>query len=152
MDASFSRSSAVYGITKTSHVESEGIASDLLMTGTEFAVKKGVPFLAKKTVEAGRYYASDALRKKAIGYGMKLAKPAIDKISSELLDQFSTLVRLNQPGLFFPIWRRSEGSRTILRSGALDSAIRSKGAPHVLKRELSAFFMTIALFSRLGRF
>ena len=54
------------------------ITRDLLMSGTEFAIQKGVPFLAKTTVEASRYYASEAkrnkkLQQKAISYGIKIA-------------------------------------------------------------------------------
>ena len=58
-------------------------------------ISKGIPYLAKKGFEAGRYYASEAMRdpslqKKAINYGMKKARPAIDKVGRELLDQLST--------------------------------------------------------------
>ena len=74
-----------------SHVKGEGIASDILMTGAEFAIKKGVPFIAKKAVEGGRFYASEALRnkklqQKAIDYVMKMAKPTVDKVGHELID------------------------------------------------------------------
>ena len=44
------------------HVEGHGIASDILMSGAEFAIQKGVPFLAKKAVESRRFYASEDLR------------------------------------------------------------------------------------------
>ena len=49
-----------------SHVEGDGIAGDILMSGTEFAIQKGVPSLAKKAVGAGRFYASEALRNKKL--------------------------------------------------------------------------------------
>ena len=44
----------------------------------------------KKGVEAGRYYASEAMRnpalqKKAVNYGMRKAQPAIEKVRSELI-------------------------------------------------------------------
>ena len=73
-------------------------------------VSKSVPYLAKKGFEAGRYYASEAMRnpalqKKAINYGMKKARPAFDKVGRELLDQLSTKLRpkgrykINRPDL-----------------------------------------------------
>jgi len=36
-----------------------------------------------------------ALQKKAVNYGMKKARPAIEKVGRELLDQLSTKVRSN---------------------------------------------------------
>ena len=60
----------------------------------DLAITKGIPYLAKKSVEAGRYYASEAMRdpklqKKAINY-------TLQKVGSEMLDQLSTKVRPNQ--------------------------------------------------------
>ena len=67
----------------------------------DLAITKGIPYLAKKSVEAGRYYASEAMRdpklqKKAINYTLDKARPAIEKVGSELLHQLSTKVRPNQ--------------------------------------------------------
>ena len=83
-----------------SHVEGEGIASDILMSGAEFANQKGVLFLAKNAVEAGRFYASEALRnkklqQKAIDYDMT-ARPTVDKVGHERIDRFSTVTRPNR--------------------------------------------------------
>ena len=67
----------------------------------DLAITKGIPYLAKKSVEAGRYYASEAMRdpklqKKAINYTLDKARPVIQKVGSEMLDQLSTKVRPNQ--------------------------------------------------------
>ena len=55
----------------------------------------------RKSVEAGRYYASEAMRdpklqKKAINYTLNKARPVIEKVGSEMLDQLSTKVRPNR--------------------------------------------------------
>ena len=56
-------------------------------------IEHGIPWLGKKAVEAGRYYASEALRnpklqKKAIDYALEKAAPLVQKAGSEALDQF----------------------------------------------------------------
>ena len=71
------------------------------MTVGDLAIEKGIPFLAKKGLEAGRYYASEALRdpspqKKAINYTLDKARPVFQKVGSEILDQISTKVRPNR--------------------------------------------------------
>jgi len=101
---------AVCGIIKTrffagkltgpSLAEGSGILSSVADAGFELFISKGILFLAKKGVEASRHYASEAMRnpalqKKAINYGMKKARPAIEKVGRELLDQVSTIVRPN---------------------------------------------------------
>ena len=58
----------------------------------------GIPWLTKKTVEMGRYGASELLRnpnlqKKAVDYGMKKLTPFINSTASKALDQLSTKVR-----------------------------------------------------------
>ena len=70
----------------------------ILSSATELFISKGVPYLVKKGFEAGRYYASEAMRdpalhKKATNYSMKKARPAIDKVGCELVDQRSTKIR-----------------------------------------------------------
>jgi len=87
-------------LTGPSRPEGSGILSGVADTGLELFISKGILFLAKKGVEASRYYASEAMRnpalqKKAINYGMKKARPAIEKVGRELLDQLSTKVRPN---------------------------------------------------------
>jgi len=64
-------------------------------------IHKGIPWLADKSVEMGRYYGSEALRnkklqKKAIDYALSKATPFIQKTGSEMLDQLSTSVRPNK--------------------------------------------------------
>ena len=64
-------------------------------------LQKESHILRKKSVEAGRYYASEAMRdpklqKKAINYTLDKARPVIQKVGSEMLDQLSTKVRPNQ--------------------------------------------------------
>ena len=61
-----------------SRAEGSGILSGVADTGLELFISKGIPYLAKKGVEAVRYYASEtmrdpALEKKATNYGMRKA-------------------------------------------------------------------------------
>ena len=74
---------------------------NIAMTVGDLAIEKRIPFLAKKGFEAGRYYASEALRnpnlqKKAINYTLDKARPVFQKVGSEMLDQISTKVRPNR--------------------------------------------------------
>ena len=69
-------------------------------TAAEFFISKGLPYLAKKGTEAGRYYVSEFMRdpklqKKAIDWGIKKATPVIQKVGSEAINQLSTKVRPN---------------------------------------------------------
>ena len=84
-------------LSEPSLAEGAGILSSVADTATELFISKGVPYLAKRGVEAGRYYASVAMRdpalqKKAINYSMKKARPGIDKVGCELLEQLSTKI------------------------------------------------------------
>ena len=84
-----------------SHAEGSGIFGDVDVAVGDLAITKGIPYLVKKSVEAGRYYASEAtrdpkLQKKAINYTLNKARPVIQKVGSEMLDQLSTKVRPNQ--------------------------------------------------------
>ena len=81
--------------------EGSGIFGDVAMAVSDLAITKGIPYLAKKSVEAGRYYASEAMRdpklqKKAINYTLVKARRVIQKVGSEMLDQLPTKVRPNQ--------------------------------------------------------
>ena len=74
---------------------------NIAMTVGDLAIEKGIPFLAKKGFEAGRYYASEALRnpnlqKKAINYTLDRVLPVFQKVGSEMIDQISTKVRPNR--------------------------------------------------------
>jgi len=60
----------------------EGILSSVGDTAAELFISKGIPYLAKKGTEAGRYHASEFMRdpklqKKAIDYAIKRATPVI---------------------------------------------------------------------------
>ena len=82
-----------------SQAEGAGSLSSVGDTAAELFISKGIPYLAKQGFEAGRYYASEAMRnpalqKKAINYCMKKARPAIDKIGQEVLDQLGLLTPL----------------------------------------------------------
>ena len=66
-----------------------------------FVIRKGLPFMAKKSVEMARYYGSEALRNKnlqkmAINYGPKEITPIVQKVGSEALDQLSTKIKPNK--------------------------------------------------------
>jgi len=86
---------------KPSREEGADLLSGVADTATELFVSKGIPYLAKRGVEAGRYYASEAMRdpglqKKAINYGTRKARPAIEKVGREMINQLSTKVRPNK--------------------------------------------------------
>jgi len=88
-------------LSEPSLAEGSGILSSVGDTAAELFLSKGIPYLAKKGVEAGRYYASEEMRdpslqKKMIDYRMKKARPASDKVGRELLDQLSTKIRPNE--------------------------------------------------------
>ena len=58
----------------------------------------GVPWLGKKAVEMGRYYASEAMRntklqKKVTDFTLDKLNPMIQDVGSQALDQLSTKVR-----------------------------------------------------------
>jgi len=74
--------------------EGAGILSSVADTGAELFISKGIPWLAKKGVEAGRYYASEFMRdpklqKKAINYGIKKATPVIQNVGSKVIDELA---------------------------------------------------------------
>jgi len=78
--------------------EGAGILSSVADTGAELFISKGIPRLAKKGVEAGRYYASEfmkdpKLQKKAINYAIKKAAPVVQKVGSEGINQLADKVR-----------------------------------------------------------
>ena len=63
-------------------------------------LQHGVPYLAKKGVEMGRYYTSEAMRnpklqRRVIDYSIKKATPILQKVGTEALNQLSTKVRPN---------------------------------------------------------
>jgi len=61
-------------------------------------IQHGIPWLAKKSVEMGRYYGSEALRnpklqKKAIDFALDHLNPMIHNVGSQALEQLSTQIR-----------------------------------------------------------
>ena len=59
---------------------------------------KAAPIIGKKAVEAGRYYASEAMRnpklqKKAIDFALDKLNPMIQNIGSQAINQLSTKIR-----------------------------------------------------------
>ena len=68
------------------------------MVGHDVQTHHALPYMAKKTVEMGRYYESEALRnpklqKKAIDYALDKLNPTIQNVGSQALDQLSTKIR-----------------------------------------------------------
>ena len=67
-------------------------------TALDAFVHHALPYMAKKTVEMGRYYWSEALRnkklqKKAIDYALDKLNPMIQNVDSQALKQLSTKIR-----------------------------------------------------------
>ena len=63
----------------------------------ELGITYGVPWLAKKGVEAGRYYASEAMRdpniqKKLTNYAIKKAKPIFNKSRKAAFDELANYI------------------------------------------------------------
>ena len=74
-----------------------GIAADALY-------HHGIPWLAKKTVETGRYSASELMRnkdlqKKAVNYRMKKLSPFVVDTVGSAMDELSTKVRPNKKNI-----------------------------------------------------
>ena len=81
--------------------QGEGIMTDIGRVAADALYHHGIPWLAKKTVEMGRYGASELMRnkdlqKKAVNYGMKKLSPFIQDTVGSAMDQLSTKVRPNQ--------------------------------------------------------
>ena len=74
-------------LSEPTRAEGSGIFGDVAMAVGDLAITKGIPYLAKKSVEAGRYYASEAMRdpklqKEAINYTLNKARPVIENVTS----------------------------------------------------------------------
>ena len=82
-------------------MKGDGIMTDVGGIAADALYYHGIPWLAKKTVEMGRYGASELLRnpklqKKAVDYGMKKLTPFVYDIAGKAMDQLSTKVRPNK--------------------------------------------------------
>ena len=81
--------------------QGEGIMTDIGGVAADALYHHGIPWLAKKTVEMGRYGASELMRnknlqKKAVDYGMKKLSPFIEQTVGSVMDELSTKVRPNK--------------------------------------------------------
>ena len=77
--------------------QGQGIATDIGGVAADAFIHYGVPWLAEKTVEMGRYGASELMRnkklqKKAINYGINKLTPFIQDSVGSALDELSTKV------------------------------------------------------------
>ena len=78
--------------------QGEGIMTDIGGVTADSLYHHGIPWLAKKTFEMGRYGASELMRnkdlqKKAVNYGMKKLSPFIQGTVGSAMDELSTKVR-----------------------------------------------------------
>ena len=88
------------GITKTKFVKQSkgsGIGSTLLTTALDLGMA-AAPLIGKKALQAGRYYASEAMRnpklqQKAIDFALDKAKPILNKVGKEAITQLSPSMR-----------------------------------------------------------
>ena len=81
--------------------QGQGIATDIGGVAADAFIHYGVPWLAKITVEMGRYGASELMRnknlqKKAINYGINKLTPFIQDSVGSAMDELSTRVRPNK--------------------------------------------------------
>ena len=81
--------------------QGEGILTDVGGVAADALYHHGIPWLAKKTVEMGRYGASELMRnkdlqKKAVNYGMKKLSRFIQNTVGSAMDELSTKVRLDK--------------------------------------------------------
>ena len=128
----------VCGIKKVRYVESnstgkkkpkgDGLMTDVGGIAADALYHHGIPWLAKKTIEMGRYGASEIMRhkklqKKAVDYGLKKLKPFVYDTAGKALDQLSTKVR--------PDKKYKTDRKDLDGSGIIDSLLTSgvKGSP-----------------------
>ena len=88
-------------VKKKLNFQGDGIATDLGGVAADAFIHYGVPWLTKKSVEMGRYGASELMRnknlqKKAINYGINKLTPFIQESVGSALDEMSTKVRPNK--------------------------------------------------------
>ena len=83
---------------KKKSLKGEGLMTDVVGIAADALYHHGIPWLAKKTIEMGRYGASELLRdkklqKKAVDYGMKKLTPFVYDNAGKAMEQLSTKVR-----------------------------------------------------------
>ena len=86
---------------KPSRAEGGSLLGNIATTVGDLALEIEIPFLAKRGLDSGHYYASEALRnpnlqKKAIDFTLDKDRLVLQKVGSEMLDQISTKVRSNR--------------------------------------------------------
>ena len=79
--------------------QDDGILTDVGGIAADALYHHGIPWLAKKTVEMGRYGASELMRnrnlqKEAVDYGMKKLSPFVVNTVGSAMDQLSTKLDL----------------------------------------------------------
>ena len=89
------------GAKKKMNFQGDGIVTDIGGVAADAFIHYGVPWMAKKTVEMGRYDASALMRnknlqKKAINFGINKLTPFIQESVGSALDEMSTKVRQNK--------------------------------------------------------
>ena len=93
------KKSTICGIKKKiKPVQGAGVFDTIAGTALDGFVHHALPYMAKKTIEMGRYYGSEALRnpklqKKAIDYALDKLNPMIQNVGSQALNQLSTKIR-----------------------------------------------------------
>jgi len=75
----------------------KGMGSTLLGNALELGITHGIPWLAKKGLEAGRYYTSEAMRnpksqQKAINYAIKKGRPLINEAGKSAINKLADYV------------------------------------------------------------
>ena len=108
--------------------QGQGIATDIGGVAADAFIHYGVPWLGKKAVKMGRYYASEAMRnpklqKKATDFTLDKLNPVIQNVGSQALDQLSTKVR--------PKRKYKTDRKDLDGGGIIDSLLTSgvKGSP-----------------------
>ena len=71
----------------------EGIGSTIADAALETGISKGLPWLAKKRFEAGRYYAPEEMRAPNLKKRFRKSKPLIDEAGEAAINKLAFYVR-----------------------------------------------------------